>query len=178
MLKNWRLFLIPLIVYPHLISTGFVISAVLLFFLITDFFWMPLAEGPYSVVLFVCFFITVISTIIGLIKMNRSEDDYRKILFMNMLIKLLHMPAYTVIFLIGLLYASTVIGLIVTVSLLIIDCIVIFFSGMVGVIGILKMKREGKISSGQAVKYGICQFIFCIDVINAVVLYIKNVRSA
>ena len=98
MLKNWRLFLIPLIVYPHLISTGFVISEVLLFFRITDFFWMPLAEGPYSVVLFVCFFITVISTIIGLIKMNRSEEDYRKILFMNMLIKLLHMPAYTVIF--------------------------------------------------------------------------------
>ena len=48
---------------------------------------------------------------------------------------------------------------------------------MVGMIGINKMKRDGKLSSGQATKYGICQFIFCIDVINAVVLYVKNVRE-
>lgn len=177
MSSHWRFFLIPLIVYPHLISAGFVISTILFLFKITDYYWMPIAEGPYSVILLVCFFVTVISTVIGLVKMNRSESDYQKILFMNMLIKLLHMPAYTIIFIIGLLYASTVIGLMVTFILLIIDCIIIFLSGMVGTTGIVKMKHDGKISSRQAIKNGICQFIFCIDIINAIVLYIKNVRN-
>lgn len=52
------------------------------------------------------------------------------------------------------------------------DCITIFLTGLVGLTANLRVYKERKCSGSFAALNSVCQFIFCIDVISAVVVYI------
>ena len=52
------------------------------------------------------------------------------------------------------------------------DCITIFLTGLVGLTANLRVYKERKCSGSFAALNSVCQFVFCIDVISAVVVYI------
>ena len=52
------------------------------------------------------------------------------------------------------------------------DCITIFLTGLVGLTANLRLYKERKCSGSFAALNSVCQFVFCIDVISAVIVYI------
>ena len=90
----------------------------------------------------------------------------------NMLIKLVQIPAYLAIFVLGVLFFLTIFTYAFSVFFVLFDCITIFLTGFVGLTANLRVYKERKCSGSFAALNSVCQFVFCIDVISAVVVYI------
>lgn len=90
---------------------------------------------------------------------------------MNLAVKLLQIPAYLFHFLMGAMgllmsvWGIGFIGLAVAV-----DLITIFLSGLFAVGSVRRMKKEGILSSGTTFWTGFGSFIYCVDIIIAIVL--------
>lgn len=89
-----------------------------------------------------------------------------------MLIKLVQIPAYLAIFVLGVLFFLTIFTYAFSVFFVLFDCITIFLTGFVGLTANLRAYKERKCSGSFAALNSVCQFVFCIDVISAVVVYI------
>ncbi len=109
----------------------------------------------------------VAAVVINLKKQRNSED----ILRINMMIKLIHIPAYILIFLMGLAFLITIFTIGVSVVFVFLDCFTIFLSGLIGLSGVIRSYQEKKLTKREALAYGLHQFIFCIDVISAIRVY-------
>ena len=96
----------------------------------------------------------------------------RQTAFFNMLIKLVQIPAYLAIFVLGVLFFLTIFTYAFSVFFVLFDCITIFLTGLVGLTANLRLYKERKCSGSFAALNSVCQFVFCIDVISAVIVYI------
>ena len=127
--------------------------------------------------LFMIFVAIVISFICTLIYMPlclAKGWSARQTAFFNMLIKLVQIPAYLAIFVLGVLFFITIFTYAFSVFFVLFDCITIFITGLVGLTANLRLYKEHKCSGCFAALNSICQFIFCIDVISAVIVYIRS----
>lgn len=103
--------------------------------------------------------------------------DSKHIALASMLIKLLQTPAYILLFAFGLAGMLFVHFIAMTVIVFLFDCMLISMSGLVSLSAVIRARNEGRIGKGASVVFGIVSFVFCIDVIISVVLYIK-IRTA
>ena len=110
----------------------------------------------------------------------KGEDDCYRLAFFDMLIKLLHIPFYLLVFLIGvLMFMAMVVPALVFVSPLIIfmlfmvDLFLMITSSMYGVSALVKAARQGKVTKKYAVLHGILHFLFVTDVISAICVFVK-----
>jgi len=126
--------------------------------------------------LMIIYVFALVCTIIQVILNIRSKISSKQLLFTNMMIKLIHIPAYIVIFLFGVLNLITIFTIGISIILMILDGMTIFLTGLIGLSGIIRGLFEKKLSPKNVLIYGIFQFIFCIDVISSIFLYkkIKN----
>ena len=127
--------------------------------------------------LFMIFAATVISFICTLVYMPlclAKGWSARQTAFFNMLIKLIHIPAYLVIFVLGVLFFITIFTYAFSIFFVIFDCMTIFITGLIGLTANLRLYKEKKCTGSFAAINSICQFLFCIDVINAVIVYIRS----
>ena len=92
--------------------------------------------------------------------------------FICTLIKLVQIPAYLAIFVLGVLFFLTIFTYAFSVFFVLFDCITIFLTGLVGLTANLRLYKERKCSGSFAALNSVCQFVFCIDVISAVIVYI------
>lgn len=115
----------------------------------------------------ITFFCSVAVFIISLVKKRKALDVLKK----NMIIKLIHIPAYVFIFIIGLACMFTIFTAGITIVLMILDEMTIVISGLIGLGCIIRSLREDKISIKVAVINGILQFVFCADVISSIIIY-------
>jgi len=127
--------------------------------------------------LIIAYIIAFICSIIFLIKNIKLKVDSKKILHINMIIKLIQIPAYLLIFLIGLLCLITIFTMGIIFILIIFNCMAIFLTGLIGLCGIIRGFFEKKLKLKYSVINAILQFIFCIDIISCIVTYrkIKNI---
>lgn len=65
----------------------------------------------------------------------------------------------------------------ITIILILLDGMTIFLTGLVGLAGVIRSLKENRISKSAIVVHGILQFVFCADVISAVIIY-RTVRLA
>lgn len=94
-----------------------------------------------------------------------------------MIIKLIQIPAYIVIFVFGVLFATTIWLYVVSVIAMIVDYITLLMSSSLNIAAIINLIREKKLSFKKSILVIISQFIFCVDVVMAIVLYKKLKRS-
>ena len=97
----------------------------------------------------------------------------RSMAMAGMTVKLLQIPAYVLWFLVGMILIAFM-GPILT---LLVDVMTIALSGLVGLAAVIRCKREGILTGRQAILYGILQFIFCVDVFSAIILYQKTIKE-
>lgn len=131
--------------------------------------------------IFICiavmFLLSAISSIAYLVCAIRNKWNAIHLSLLNMIVKLVHIPAFVMYFIMGLSGLLFVHFLAITIIVFLFDCIVISFSGAVALSAVLRTKDENKISIGYAVFFAISGFVFCADVITAVILYVIAKKS-
>lgn len=109
------------------------------------------------------------------------EDYECRLTFYDMLIKLIHIPFYTGVFMIGLLLA---LAMVVPAFLLVSPILISFMaaidfglmltSSMYGISAIVRQSRKNAISKRTASLHIVLHFIFVADVISAICIYRKS----
>lgn len=158
-----------IIIFPYMI----VLTLVCIFgnFITQNMFYL------FLLLLFVLYIVAIISAIIVFIKGITGKKKSLEILHINMVIKLIHIPAYLLIFVIGLLCSITIFTIGITIILMVLDGITIVLTGLIGLGGIIGGLRENKISIKQAAINGILQFVYCADIISSIIIY-KTVKAS
>lgn len=110
------------------------------------------------------------------------KDDFytsRDMVHMNTIIKCIQIPAYVLNFVLGVALFFTAILIPIVLVVILFDVASISLSGLYSVFCLLKAKKEGRLSAGSAMLFGVLHFIFCIDVIAAIVLAVtQNKKDA
>jgi hypothetical protein len=100
-----------------------------------------------------------------------KESKILDVLRINIIIKLIHIPAYLFIFVVGLSSMITIFTSGISIVLVILDGMTIALSGLIGLGGVIKSLRENKIFIKAAIIHGILQFVFCVAIISSIVIY-------
>lgn len=114
----------------------------------------------------------VISTVLGAVK---GKLEAKKLAKSNMIIKLVHIPAYIFHFVLGMIgLVASVWGIGFILWAILIDILTIALTGTIGLSASICSKREGKITGSSCIKYSILSYIYCADVVCAVLLNKKS----
>ena len=165
--------LLFVILFPYLN-----ITLTLLLFMKTA--WVTTVLGHpiwLSVILLAAFLIALVSSIVVLIVSLVNRWDALKFARLNMVIKLIHIPAYLIIFLFGVASFITIFTFAFSAVFVVLDCLTICLTGIIGLASVIRSVAEKKLSITAGVVHGILQFIFCADVVSAVILYITVNKS-
>lgn len=88
-------------------------------------------------------------------------------------VKLLQIPAYLAIFVLGALSMITIFTIPFTIAFVFIDIATIIMTGMMGNASVIVAFRENKLSKCEATVFSVLQYIFCVDVVASIVLFAK-----
>lgn len=91
-----------------------------------------------------------------------------------MILKLIQVPAYVMIFAMGVLFAITLFTIPFAVGLLLLDCLTLFLSGLFTVAACVNAVRQGDFKSKEVLWIVILQLFFCADVVASVVFYLRS----
>lgn len=123
--------------------------------------------------------VVYISNIIYACRMTGMES-HNQLAFWDMFIKLVHLPFYLLtVFLSVVLLMSMVVPALIFVGpmfvifLMIIDFCLMATSSIYGINALLKARKKNAISTKFMIVQGILHFIFILDVISAVILFVK-----
>lgn len=163
--------LIFILVLPYIFAIG--MGGVLFF----DGKIMETVFGSFpNFLLFVAgmFLLALLATVVTASLAVIRKWDAAEVAKVNMMVKVLQIPSYILIFIEGVYFSISMMLLTPVAGILfvIFDCAVIVMTGITGAAAVYRVQREEKIDKGMAVMLGIGQFIFCIDVICAIAVYI------
>lgn len=130
----------------------------------------------YIGVFYICIFwlISFINAIFIFIKNITQKKNALELAKINMTIKLIQIPAYIFLFIVGIACMFTIFTFGISFVLLALDCAAIFLSGLIGVSAVKQNYIDGILSPKELFLYSILQFIFCIDVVSAIILFKKS----
>lgn len=149
------------------------------------FFDGKIIEGVFgnfpNFVLFVIglFLLALIAVIVTATLAIARKWDGREVAKANMIVKLLQIPAYILIFAEGVYFSFSMMLLtpVAGVLFMLFDCTVIFMTGSIGAIATVRCYKEYGLDKKFAIILGIGQFIFCVDVVCAVLVFLSAGKS-
>lgn len=95
----------------------------------------------------------------------------------NMIVKLCQIPAYIAIFVLGACFLISIFGIPFVLLFTLCDIAAIIMSGLIGGVAAFAAFSEKKLSRSDAIVYAFCQFLFCVDIVFCILLYIRIKRS-
>lgn len=120
-----------------------------------------------------------VANIVNACTYKNVNDEYH-LAFWNMLVKLIHIPFYLVVFVIGVMFllAMVVPGLmfitpIIVFILAVIDFLLMITTSSYGINALIRAKRRGSVSTGFMVVNIILHVFFVTDVISAIIVFVK-----
>lgn len=163
------LFVLPIIILPYILL--FFIICVETGFLIEDYF-DNFVFIPMLILILIYVFTIIYSIILSITNYTKNKKS-SDILKVNMIIKIIHIPAYIVVFILGLGFMMSFFFPVALIFMFL-DAVTIFCSGSIGLSGILNGKKEEKFSKNETIIYGILQFVFCLDVLFSIITYRRS----
>ena len=139
---------------------------------ITFEYVMDISMGFYNIPIVVAFLVALAVCILNMVLALKNKESVKKQVFLAMLVKLIHIPAYIFFFMIGVGGAMLVQFLAVTILIFLFDCVTIALSGTLELTAVLRAKNEGVLKTGEALVCSVFSFVFCIDVIVAIGVYL------
>jgi len=103
----------------------------------------------------------------------RKRLDALSLAKLAMIIKLIQVPAYLLIFVVGFLMLLTIWTYAITVLLFLLDCLTLVLSGLMTTVSVINANRQGIYPIKQSIWCIILQFVFCADVVATVIYYKK-----
>ena len=157
-----KFLLLPTILFPYLFS-----SILLCVYIRGNI------GGKLVIALLIC---TIISLVLAFIcnaiflALSR-KDDYNSLAKLALIVKIIHIPTYVFIFILGLALGLVFFMAIPLILLLVIvDYLTLFFSGTLSFTATIKSLKKAKTLSITTL---VCQFFFCLDIISLIVYCIK-----
>lgn len=154
--------MIPLMLFPYAYIIGLVLSLSL----------QNRAEfaviGPGIAVVYLLY--TFVSTIYNAVVSSGKKYEVRSVARINLVVKLVQIPAYIfhlLLFLLGMV--ASVWGIGVMLWVIIVNVMTILLTGINAIGCSVRMKKEGILNTPVAILMGIGNFIFCVDVIMAII---------
>ena len=154
-----KLLLIPTVIFPYLFCI----------FLLVGFGagWGDVFVNICVIVFLVCILLSVVLNIVYMV-ISRKQDAC-DLLKTSLLIKVIHIPTYALIFVIGLLMGFMFfMPYPFIIFLVFVDYITLILSSMISVFALIKSIKNNRAVSILAL---ICQLFFCADIIS---LFIAN----
>jgi len=90
-----------------------------------------------------------------------------------MIVKLIQVPAYVVIFVLGVLFAVSIFTIPFSVGLFLLDCWMLLLSGLLTVAAAINAVRQGVFKSKEVIWILVLQLVFCADVVTSIVFYLR-----
>ncbi len=165
--------LLPLILYPYAYLLLFVFAMIDLpdeLMILSDL-W-PILVLIYHIYVIVFVVYNVVSNV-------RKETNAYELAKTNLLIKGLQIPAYIINFLLGMSGMAFLVvgGIGLIMMMIIVDLISIGLTGIHSIACSIRMRKEGMLSNAAFVFMGIGCFVYCIDVIIAIVYFVRTKKG-
>ena len=147
---------------------------------IITWIWKQLFHNSVFVPLFVLLLFGVVMYILNIIFIIQAKDgrwSAKELARTNMIVKLIQIPAYIFIFIIGLLCTVMIFTIGISFVLVLIDAFSIGLTGLFATASFQNLNREGTITRKTQLIYSIASFLFCVDVIIAVIGYCKSLSK-
>ena len=169
--------IIPLIVYPYayiLWIIGFLLSGLTL----EEFIGIDAIMIIFAAI-FIIYNVYILFIIIyNFIQAIRGKYSAYQLAKMNLLVKGLQIPAYIFHFIIGLIgFVMSIWGIGFIILAVVVDFLTIALTGLNALGCAIRIKKENKASTVVSVFTGMYSFVFCIDVIIAVVLFVMMYKD-
>ena len=111
----------------------------------------------------------------------RYDDALKKLAFWDMLIKLVHIPFYIFVFIMGVasLFAMVVPALIlvspfIIICLMVIDFLLMLTSSTYGICASVRLMKSDNIPKFAMILNIVLHVFFCVDIVSAIYLFIKS----
>lgn len=163
-----RILPVLLLVWPYLCLIPFGIGSA------DEDFYGPVI-GIYMVLTVAVYLLNIICAC-----MDKDENAYRRLAFWDMVMKVVHIPFYLAVFVLGVLLLLTiVVPAMVFVTpfmvgiLVVVDLMLMITTSLYGVNALLKGCRRGLISKSYTIVHIVLHCFFVTDVISAVMIYFK-----
>lgn len=130
------------------------------------------------VILFILGIVLFLLNIVNCIKILRSKDDAGDIVKLHFIVKIIQVPAYVLIFIVGLMCMITIFTIGITIVLMLLDMFSVVLTGIYGLAAFQKMKKEETIDQTTQVIWSVGSFVLCVDVAIAVMAFLKEKRVA
>ncbi len=112
-------------------------------------------------------------TVVDVCRAIKRKVPAKAILRSNLMIKCAQIPAYLLVFFLGLMLMVTIFTWPFAIVLILVDCFTVLLSGIVAVAGLLRAVSDKQISKGWAVVLSFASFLFCVDVVAAIIAYLS-----
>ncbi len=164
--------MIPVIIYPYLYV---VILAVFLMFMNV----LPSDDSDAAmlgllIVAVIYNLYSFVIVIVNAVQCARGKMTAKQSARMNLIIKGIQIPAYIMHFILGFIgLALSVWGIGFILWAILIDLLTILLTGISSIGCSIRMRKEGFLSTAAAILMGIGCFIYCVDVVIAIVYVVK-----
>lgn len=168
--------MLPLILYPY----AYLILLLTIFLAGDAFDWIEthITDNFIVILIQVYHILVLIDAIYGAVSVARSNDTPIQAARMNLVIKGLHIPAYIFHFILGVAGClMSVWGIGFIMFAIAIDVLTIAFTGISAIGCMVKLKKSDVLSTVITVLAVIGSFIFCVDVVIAIMLFIITKKS-
>ena len=176
MRKRMILLAIPICLLPYLalftIVTVFFSTKVTFFKFIMETVFQSNGLLLIAAFFICCLIVAVISIVYSILSIY-NEWDPLSIAKTAMIVKLIQLPAYIMIFIVGAFLILTIFTIFFSIGLFLFDCLSLFITGILVVSAVVNSEKKGVFKAKQVIWVIIMQFIFCLDVISSIVFYIK-----
>jgi len=179
---NKRLFLIivPIALVPYLalfaLSTIFFSTRLSFFNWIMESVFGGNALELVAALLLYCILTCVLSIVCFFISVSKKWDAL-SLAKIAMITKLAQVPAYVIIFVLGVIFVITLFTIPFSIGLFVIDCLSVFMTGLFVISSAITTIRKNVFAHKEIFWVILFQFVFCADVISSVVFYRKLKRS-
>ena len=125
-----------------------------------------------AVLLLFCLLAAALSAVY-FVRSIRKEYDALQLAKCAMVVKLLQVPAYIAIFVLGVLLVLAIFTIPFALGLLLIDCLTLLLTGLMTITAVINAVRQGDYKISETAWVVILQVVFCADVVAAAVFYRK-----
>ncbi len=176
MTKKSYLFMIPPLLLPYLalfvLSTIFFSTRVSFFGYIVESIFDSNGLLLIAVFTLCCVGTALLSLLCFAISIYKRWDAL-SLAKAVMTVKLLQIPAYLLIFALGVLFALGILTIPFSIGLFLFDCLSLFSTSITAISAAVNSVKQGIFKYDDVLLIIILQFFFCADVVSSVILYVK-----
>ena len=173
---------IPILLLPYLalltLATIFLSTKSAFFNRVMESVFYGNALYLIATFLIYCLLVAVLSAVCFIVSIHKKWDAFSLAKFF-MIVKLLQIPSYALIFVLGVLFSITIFTIPFSIALIFVDYVSLILSGLGVISAVINTIRQGVFNKKEVLWLLIAQFFFCIDVVAAMILYkkLKNLKT-